>query len=80
MVAVALLSVLVPTATVSASSPPHPCKDMDARDPRKSAASQRGYFQLTQAQPQLWSKNNARLDLQYLYNIRKQYIVSYEAR
>ena len=24
----------------SSSSPPHPCKDMDAKDPRKSAASQ----------------------------------------
>ena len=32
---------VVVTATVSSSSsPPHPCKDMDARDPRKSAASQ----------------------------------------
>ena len=78
MVAVALLSVLVPTATVSASSPPHPCKDMDARDPRKSAASQCRYFQLIQAQPQLRSKNNAKLDLQYLCNIIKT-IISYKA-
>ena len=31
---------VVVTATVSSSSsPPHPCRDMDARDPRKSAAS-----------------------------------------
>ena len=31
---------VVVTATVSSSSsPPHPCRDMDPRDPRKSAAS-----------------------------------------